>query len=190
MFSLSFEYLKRDTKSPISKGPVAPKKNTKSNLSLPLERTAEEQLNYSKWFYSPESKKLLKDIKDAYNADSPDSILKLDFKENSFQLTVSENEKNHDQFFYLFEYIKDKIMTHGFELEDAVQEAISFDYGFVELEIIYLYNITTHQHVNLEIRTIAGNVLNIYGQCTSQSDQVQPELSVDFQTCVKGIFQI
>jgi hypothetical protein len=189
MFSLSFEYLKRDTNSPLSKGPMGPKKGVKSNLVLPLERTAEEQLNYTKWFYSQESKKLVKHIKDVYQSES-DSILQLNYVDNSFQLTIPENEQNHQQYFFLFDYIKDKIMTHGFELEDAVQEAISFDYGFVELEIIYLYNISTHQHVNLEIRTIAGRVLNIFGQCTSGTDKNHPELAVDFQTCVKGIFQI
>jgi len=188
MFSLSLEYLKRELDQPINVFSRS-KKPSSTKLTLPLERTALEQINYTKWYYSEDSKKTLRMIKDSHLTSSNNGLLKLNYQENSFVLANPLPGKS-DEFYFLFDYLKDKMVKKGFEVKDSVQEAISNGANYIEIEIFYLYNSTTKQYITLEIRSFKGSPLNITGQCTYTNETTKTLSNSKFFECVKDIFSI
>ena len=188
MFSLSLEFLKTGVEQ-VTETPAISSFNRGAKLTLPLERTALEQINYTKWFYSDDSKRLCKTIRDSYLTDKTNSYLKLNEKENSFALNIPVNVSS-DEFFFLLDYIKEKVLNKGFELRDAIQEAISNETSYIEFEIFYLFNPITQQYVTLEIRSYKGKPQNITGSCTSPSMGQLPIVQSNFMECITDIFEL
>jgi len=188
MFSLSLEFFKAGVKDD-SQSPSISALKDGTKLTLPLERTALEQINYTKWYYSDSSNLLFSKIKESYKNDGINSFLKLNVNQNTFALNKPVNTSS-DEFYFLFDYIKDSVINKGFELRDAIQEAISNETSYIEFEIFYLYHPVTQQYITLEIRSYKGSHLNITGHCSSL-DNVNGSVSeVRFLECVKEIFKV
>ena len=188
MFSLSLEFL-RTEKSTSSSISVASQAIEGNKLSLPLERTALEQMNYTKWYYSGDSKKLISRVKDSYLNSPNTGLLHLNQQENSFVIDKPINIST-DEFYYLFDYIKEKTIERGFELKDSVQEAISNNTHFVEFEIFYLFNSSTQQYITIEVRSYKGVPMSISGNCSYADNTIQPVKDTRFFNCIKEIFEI
>lgn len=188
MFSLSLEYLKRDLDQPIE-GFSPSKKSSSTKLTLPLERTALEKINYTKWYYSDESKNILRVIKESHLRDSNNGVLKLNYQENSFVL-LNPLPRKSDEFYFLFDYLKDKMVSNGFVVKDSVQEAISNHTNYIEIESFYLFDEVTKQNLTLEIRSFKGSPLNITGQCTMEIETSNVQPNYNFFDRLKTIFNI
>jgi len=188
MFSLSLEILKARVKES-AEAPSISAYTEGTKLTLPLERTALEEINYTKWYYSDASKLLFNQIKESFENDKENSFLKLNAKENTFVLNKPFNTSS-DELYFLFDYIKNKVLGKGFELRDAIQEAISNETSYIEFEIFYLYHPITQQYVTLEIRSYKGAPVNITGNCTDAIITKGLVKEVRFFDCVKSIFNV
>lgn len=188
MFSLSLEFFKNGVENKTQTPRIATF-NRGAKLTLPLERTALEQINYTKWFYSEDSKRLLKTIRDSYVTDKPNGYLQINEIENSFAVNIPINVTS-DEFFFLLDYIKERILNKGFVLRDAIQEAISNETSYIEFEIFYLFNPVTQQYVTLEIRSYKGIPQNITGSCSSSTKDQLSIVKTNFLDIVRAIFDL
>ena len=187
MFSLSLEYLKQGLSQDAKN--ISDSTSGSTKLTLPLERTALEQINYTKWFYSEDSKNMLNMIKKSHVSLLNGGFLELNKKENSFVLS-NPLPSNQDEFYFMFDFLKDKLVDKGFELKDAIQEAISNTTNYIEVEIFFLYNELTQEHITLEIRSFKGSPLNIKGHCTINNEMDHPLPESNFFTDIKSVFSI
>lgn len=131
-------------------------------LTLPLERTALEELNYTKWVYSAESTRLKLLIKKDFLNFTKSEVLTFNSKQNSFLLQNPEPQKV-DQFYYLFDLLKETILNFGFSVEKAVKESTTRDNKYVEIERYVLVNPELHQILKIEIVSAKGKNLEIIG---------------------------
>ncbi len=188
MFSISLEYLKPRI-SPRVKSASQANGNSKANLRLPLERTALEQVNYTKWYYSDESKKIRNIVKEDFLSFSGKNLIQFNYKDNSFEL-ANPVPNAKDDFYFLLDYIKDSFLAQGYFPKDSVLESISHDYNYIEIEFFYLVNEETNESITLEIRRDSDKPLNIKGFYTTETHKSPKSEESEFIKSVKNIFEL
>lgn len=164
MFSISIGYLRNQFSSRTIGTKVS--RTSGSRLSLPLERTAKEQINYTKWMYSENFKKLISKIKKAYLVEDVPHLVQLDKASDGILLRFSKNFRK-DEFFYLFDYLKDELLDKGFWLKNAVQESFTIHGKFIEVERFDLVFGKSGQEFELTIESKDGRPIEIIGRNVS-----------------------
>jgi hypothetical protein len=162
--------------------------NEESILRLPLERTALEQINYTNWLYGGGVTKMLDEISRTQLSEEIDDCLQFNYSENTFFIHRASGIKL-DEFYFLFDYIKEMYLGHGYRVTDAIKELKSESSKYVEIERYVLIDSHTHHLVKLEIVSEHGEILQIAGWGYPTDDDSSVVNQPRFFKIVNEIFQ-
>ena len=162
--------------------------NEESVLRLPLERTALEQINYTNWLYGGGVSKMLEIISQTQYAEEVEDCLQFNHSENTFYISQTEGIKT-DEFYFLFDYIKEIYLGHGYRVTDAIKESKSENSRYIETERYVLIDSYTHHLVKLEIVSEHGKILQIAGWGYPTDDETSIVNQPRFFKIVNEVFQ-
>ncbi len=164
MFSISLGYLRNQfTTKAVT---VQSELSSGSRLRLPLERSAKEQINYTKWIYSDSSKKLISRIKKSYLVEDQPHLVKVDGSVDGILLRCSKTYSK-EVLYYLFDYLMDSLLEKGFWLRNAFQESFSINGNFIEVDRFDMVYDQSGQEFELTIESKDGKPIEIIGRDVS-----------------------
>jgi len=164
------------------------RQNDESVLRLPLERTALEQISYTNWLYGGGITRTLEEIRHAQLLEESESSIRFSYEDNSFCI-LQTHETKLDEFYFLFDYIKEIYLGEGYRVTDAIQESKSDMDRYIETERYVLIDSTTHHLVKLEIISENGEPLKIVGWGYPTDDDVSHINQPRFFKIVNEIFE-
>ena len=159
-----------------------------SKLKLPLERTAREQIGYAKWLYGGRLQKQMKIVRDLAFEQGADDYIQFNFKKNTFNFEQPE-KWNTDDFYFLFDYLKEMYLDNGYRVTDAVKETKIADDCFKNTETYVLIDSVTHHLVKLEVISINEEPNRIVGWGYPTDDTASKLNHPRFFSLVKEVFE-
>ena len=159
-----------------------------SVLKLRLERTAREQIGYAKWLYGGIIKKQMKIIRDLAFEYVAEDYIQFNFKKNTFAFE-QPIEWGTDDFYFLFDYIKEMYIENGYRVTDAIKETKTVDSMFKNTETYILIDSITHHLVKLEVISIKDEPNKIVGWGYPTDDNASKVNQPRFFSLVKGVFE-
>ncbi|UTW65197.1 hypothetical protein KFE94_10980 [bacterium SCSIO 12643] len=158
-----------------------------SVLRLPLERTALEQISYTNWLYGGGITKTLEEIRHTQLLEEEEQSMRFDYEDNSFCIRQTIDTKL-DEFYFLFDYVKEIYLGEGYRVTDAIKESKSDLDRYIETERYVLIDSSTHHLVKLEIISEHGQPLKIVGWGYPTDDDVSHVNQPRFFKIVSEIF--
>jgi len=162
--------------------------NSNSTLQLPLERTAREQINYAQWLYGGRVKQLLSEVHELEYADENEEYIQFNYAKNSFTFNHPEGWST-DEFYFLFDYLKEVYLDNGYRVTDAIKESKSKENCYKDTERYILIDSVTHHLVKLEVVSIRGKVLKIIGFGYPTDAESSRENQPYFFRIIKEVFE-
>lgn len=162
--------------------------NGDSVLRLPLERTALEQISYTNWLYGGGITQTLEEIRNYRLLEDEECCMLFNSENNSFCIRQTM-ETELDEFYFLFDYIKEIYLGEGYRLTDAIKESKSAKDRYIETERYVLIDSDTHHLVKLEIISEHGQPLKIVGWGYPTDDDISHVNQPRFFKIVKEIFE-
>ncbi len=157
-------------------------------LKLPLERTAIEQINYAKWLYGGRLTSLLKEVKTLEYSEDDSEYIKFNYTKNTFTFNIPTGWDT-DEFYFLFDYIKERYLDNGYKVTGALKEAYSEKGSYKEIERYTLIDSQTNHLIKLEVISIAGQKIKIVGWGYPTDDGASKPNQPFFFKIVKQIFE-
>jgi hypothetical protein len=133
-----------------------------SVLKLPLERNALEQTKYATWLYGDGLKNTIANIKRLQVGNDSRDVFQFDYSSNTFLLSKPEGLAS-DDFYFLFDYIKEVFIDNDYRITNAVKEGISMKETYAERERYVLINSYSHHLVKLEVIKEEGKAPKMIG---------------------------
>lgn len=159
-----------------------------SVLKLRLERTAREQIGYAKWLYGGRIKKQMQVVRELAFEEGAKDYIQFNFKKNSFTF-VQPAEWLTDDFYYLFDYLKEVYLENGYRVTDAIKETKIADSCFKNTETYILIDSVTHHLVKLEVVSINDQPNKIVGWGYPTDDNSSKVNHPHFFSLVKDVFE-
>ncbi|MGB1003400.1 MAG: hypothetical protein ACPGVC_04175 [Salibacteraceae bacterium] len=121
-----------------------------SKLILPLERNAAEQIKYANWLYGTGLNRALNLIKELQITGSEKDCFVFNYSNNSFHFSKPLG-LGSDEFYFLFDYLKETFLEHDYQMIEAVKEGCSRQESYIEVERYSLVNSITKHSIKLEV---------------------------------------
>jgi hypothetical protein len=162
--------------------------NSGTVLKLPLERTAIEQINYAKWLYGGRLDSLLNEVKGLEYAEDDSEYIKFNYSKNTFTFEHPDGWDT-DEFYFLFDFLKEKYLDNGYRVTNAQKEAYSEKGQYKEIERYTLIDSHTNHLIKLEVISIQGQKIKIVGWGYPTDDGASKLNQPFFFKIVKQIFE-
>ena len=159
-----------------------------SVLKLPLERTAREQIGYAKWLYGGRIKQQIQVARALSFEDGSKDYLKFNYKKNTFTFVQPDGWLT-DDFYFLFDYLKEVYLENGYRVTDAIKESKTADTCFKNTETYILIDSATHHLVKLEVVSINDEPIRIVGWGYPTDDNSSKVNQPRFFSLVKDVFE-
>jgi hypothetical protein len=155
-------------------------------LRLPLERTATEQTKYAQWLYGGRVYDLLMEVRDMELSESEDGFIKFNFKANTFTFTKPDSWTT-DDFYFLFDFFKEKYLKSGYRVTDAIKEFKSGNEKYEEIESYVLIDSVAHHLIKLRVVSKMDETPQIIGWGYPTDDHSSEENQPVFFQIVKDL---
>ncbi len=119
-------------------------------LKLRLERNAIEQVKFAQWMYGEGLAKCISKVKNLILSNDPNAYFVFDYSKSTFKLQKPQNIKT-DEFYYLFDYLKELYTDNGYKVIESIKESTSEDKEYSEIERYVLVNTTSNHLINLQV---------------------------------------
>ncbi|MFT4752846.1 MAG: hypothetical protein ACI85Q_000382 [Salibacteraceae bacterium] len=119
-------------------------------LSLPLERNALEQTKFAQWVYGDGLANCLSFIRDIQFSKFPENYVHFDYSTNVFTFSKPQ-EMETEEFYFLFDYIKEVYRDNGYQVTDSIKEGVSSSKEYKEIERYVLVKPESQHLVKLEV---------------------------------------
>ena len=162
--------------------------NSGTMLKLSLERTAIEQINYAKWLYGGRLTNLLEEVKSLEYSDDDSEYIKFNYTKNTFTFDIPTGWDT-DEFYFLFDYLKERYLDNGYKVTDAVKEAYSEKGLYKEVERYTLIDSHTNHLIKLEVISVQGEKIKIVGWGYPTDDGASKLNQPFFFKIVKQVFE-
>lgn len=159
-----------------------------SVLRLPLERTASEQTLYAQWLYGGRLDEILHELRAMEYAEDQSNYIKFDYKSNTFTFD-KPTTWNSDDFYFLFDFIKEKYLKKGYRVTDAIKEFKSGADCHQETESYVLIDSVTHHLIKLRVISGLGKSPQIIGWGYPTDDNSSHENQPLFIKMIKQVFE-
>tara|TARA_R110002050_G_scaffold102774_1_gene211584 strand:- start:19518 stop:20105 length:588 start_codon:yes stop_codon:yes gene_type:complete len=159
-----------------------------SILRLPLERTASEQTKYAQWLYGGRMDEILNEIREMEYSEDQEQHIKFDYKSNTFTFDKPKSWDS-DDFYFLFDFIKEKYINNGYRVTDAIKEFKSGQRCHQETESYVLIDSITHHLIKLRVVSGHGKNTQIIGWGYPTDDHSSRENQPLFFKMIKQIFE-
>lgn len=119
-------------------------------LKLRLERNAIEQVKFAQWMYGEGLSNCISKVKNLILLNDPNAYFVFDYSKSTFRLQQPENIKT-DEFYYLFDYLKELYTDNGYKVIESTKESTSEEERYSEIERYVLVNTTSNHLINLQV---------------------------------------